>query len=227
MYDYCRIVIKNPRRRKKKLPIILAVFFLAAILSMSHYFFFALPIIRRISEEEARILATSSVGKAAAQTVTDNYSYRDIIEVTKDAEGNIVLLQANSTFIHVLIRTAATRAQTYIGEVQEMTIRIPFGTLSGVTFLSGRGPNISIKAIPIGIISTEVGSEFIAVGINQTLHRIFVKIRADVTIIMPGYEGRVSSSVHIPIAESVLVGKVPSFYLSSPLFENMLNPSQQ
>ena len=221
MYDYCRVIKK--RKRKKRLLILSAVVLLAAVLAGAHYNFYVIPTIRKIAEEEVRILATSSVGKAAAETVTDTYSYHDLVEVTSDSDGNIVLLQANSTFIHVLVRTAATRAQTYLGEITEANVRVPLGTVSGITFFSGRGPDILIKVMPIGSVSTQVETEFVSVGINQTLHRIYVRLRADVTVIMPGFEGKVSSSVHIPITESVLVGKVPDFYLNSPAFDKVLN----
>jgi len=221
MYDYCRILKK--RKRKKRLAVLVSALLAVAVIAVCHYAFYMVPLIRRIAEEQARILATTSVGRAAAETVTDAYSYGDLIEVSKDADGNIVLLQANSTLIHVLVRTTASRAQSNLGAAEELNIRVPMGTLTGFTFLSGRGPDVTVKAIPVGVISTQVESEFIAAGINQTLHKIFLRVRADITLILPGFESRVSSTTHIPITESLLVGKVPDFYFTSAFFDKTLN----
>ena len=218
----CRIVYKR-KKRKKRLIVFLSVCFLIVIIFCFHYFFYMVPTIKIIAEEELRLLATTSVGKAAAETVTDAYSYSDLIEVTKNSNGDIVLLQANSTLIHVLIRTAAAKAQQYIAETEELNLSIPLGTLSGIALLSGYGPKVKINVLPIGIISTQVESEFVSVGINQTLHKIYIKIRADITMILPGLESRISSYVHIPIAESTIIGKVPDVYFNSGLFEKVLN----
>jgi len=223
--DYCRVIGKKQKRKKKRrlLVMIAAAFLLVAALSAAHYVFNIIPIVRRVAEEETRKVATSSVGRAAAETVTDAYSYNDLIQITLDADGNIALLQANSTLIHVLVRTTAARAQANVSGAEVINIRVPLGTLSGLTFLAGAGPPVTLRAKPIGIVSTEVLSEFTSAGINQTLHRIFLRVRADVTYILPGFTGRVSSTTHIPVTESVLVGKVPDFYFSSALFDKTLN----
>jgi len=176
-----------------------------------------------VTEDEARKPASVSVGRAAAETVTGAYGYGDLVSVTLDADGNIAMVQANSTLIHVLVRNTAAKAQANINAAGMLSARVPLGTLSGLTFLSGAGPDVTFRGKTVGVISTEVLTEFSAAGINQTLHRIFVRVRADVTVVLPGFTIKITSTTHVPITESVLVGKVPNFYFDSDAFGKTLN----
>ena len=78
--------------------------------------------------------------------------------------------------------------------------------------LSGVGPNISIKISVTGTVDTDIKSEFIAQGINQTLHRVYVVFDCNMKIITPTktYEKQVLNQVII--AENVIVGNIPDSY---------------
>ena len=59
------------------------------------------------------------------------------------------------------------------------------GGITGSRYLSGFGPGINIKIIPVGNVVTNLKSEFNAAGINQTLHRIYLELACTVTIVTP------------------------------------------
>ena len=75
--------------------------------------------------------------------------------------------------------------QNRFNEMEGTQIYIPIGSLLGVYYFSGTGPSIPIKVIVSGTLDTEVKSEFIAKGINQTLHRIYVNFECYVKIVTP------------------------------------------
>ena len=63
-------------------------------------------------------------------------------------------------------------------------------------------------------------SEFKQAGINQTIHRIYVKVDTKVQVIIPFSNKFVEIGSEVPIAETIIVGDVPDTYIYVPDFEN-------
>lgn len=87
-----------------------------------------------------------------------------------------------------------------------------FGSFTGIKLLSGRGPGIKIKISSIGNVKTDLKSEFSSKGINQTLHRVYLKVDCEVSILTPFNNITKSISNQILIAENVIVGDIPQTY---------------
>ena len=62
---------------------------------------------------------------------------------------------------------------------------MPSGSFTGINLLAGRGPGIKIRISSIGNVETDLRSEFTAQGINQTLHRIYLQVKCQVSILTP------------------------------------------
>ncbi|MDE5830345.1 MAG: sporulation protein YunB [Clostridia bacterium] len=74
------------------------------------------------------------------------------------------------------------------------------------------GPNISIKLINAGALETKVRSEFESVGINQTIHRIYLDVSCTVSILTPYSVVDETIQNEVLLIENVIVGLVPSTY---------------
>ena len=144
-----------------------------------------------------------------------NPIYDDLIEIVKDNDGNITLIRTNSSAVNALARGITQSAQRNLEQIGEQGIGIPIGSLSGISFFAGRGPDVKIKAIPVGSIDTNFSSQFIPAGINQTLHRLFIDVTASVSIVIPGAENKVTTLTQVLIGESVIIGKVPDVYFNA------------
>ena len=55
--------------------------------------------------------------------------------------------------------------------------------MSGVTFLSGRGPDINLRLHQISAADSEILSEFTSAGINQTKHRLVLRVTIELSAI--------------------------------------------
>ena len=71
--------------------------------------------------------------------------------------------------------------------------------------MSGRGPSITIKIHSIGNIDTDLKSEFIAKGINQTLHRVYLEVKCNIIIVTPFNDIEKDITNQILFAEYVLL----------------------
>ena len=71
---------------------------------------------------------------------------------------------------------------------------------------------IKIVVLSIGNVETDLRSEFIAQGINQTLHRVYLQIKCEVKILTPFNIITQSSDNQVLLLENVIVGHVPNTY---------------
>ena len=66
----------------------------------------------------------------------------------------------------------------------------------------------------IGVVSGKFKSEFTSVGINMTKHSLLLDINVHVNIVLPVKSYDINSTNQVLLAESIIVGKVPEFYLN-------------
>ncbi len=207
----CRYCV-NKRRRK---PIILSVLLLIAIGICLFFIYVVRPVINTYSSEYIRTLTVDSVNKSINKVMSENPMYAHLTEIEKDSDGNILLVTANAASVNSLTREVTECALQYLSELTETGVKIPIGSLCGISFLAGRGPNINIKAMPIGNLETAFSSEFTSAGINQTLHKLFLHVTASVNIVIPGVKNNIVTTTDVMIGEEIIIGKIPDVYLGT------------
>ena len=90
---------------------------------------------------------------------------------------------------------------------------MPLGTVSGITYLTGRGPRIRVTFTPAGSVYSEFCSTLSSSGINQSLYRVNLRLTASIRlIVLPGISRSIKVSSEAAIAESIIVGEVPQVY---------------
>ena len=67
----------------------------------------------------------------------------------------------------------------------------------------------------VGTVDGEFFSEFTSAGVNQTLHRICLKLTVPLTLMLPGGAVETVSETELCVAETVIVGQVPQTYLDA------------
>lgn len=211
------------RRKKKKLLMVIIIIIIAIFCSWLFLIINVNPVIRTISEEEVRALTTEAVNNAASQVMNSNAAYSELIDVSKDNNGKITLIQANTILINMLARNITIEAQKNIAAMGKQGVSIPIGSLSGISMLAGQGFDIKIKVLPIGSVVTGFDSKFSAAGINQTKHRILMTVNASVSVVVPGMDNSLSTSTEVMISECIIIGEVPLIYFQSNKLEDLLN----
>ena len=69
-----------------------------------------------------------------------------------------------------------------------------------------------IRISTIGNIETDLKSEFTTQGINQTLHRVYLQVKCEVSILTPYDDITEKITNQVLIAENIIVGKIPNTY---------------
>lgn len=169
------------------------------------------PVFETMCEEKVKSIATI-VSNQESTKAMNKYQYEELYTIEKDEAGNITLIKSNIAPINNMISDLTEGIQNRFDELEKTQINIPVGNLFGTYFFSGVGPDIPVKVATTGTIDTEVKSEFISKGINQTLHRVYVNFQCNVKILTPirNYEKTITNQ--FIIAENVIVGNIPETY---------------
>ena len=169
------------------------------------------PIFEALCEDKAKSIATI-ISNNEATNVMKDHTYDELFTIEKDNDGNITMIKSNVIPINEIISDVAVKIQNLINERGKENIKITIGSFTGSKLLSGRGPGIPIKISSIGNVETDLRSEFSAQGINQTLHRVYLQVDCEVSVLTPYNTISEKVSNQVLLIENVIVGKIPNTY---------------
>ncbi len=181
------------------------------------------PILRTMAIANIEIIASEKISEAIEEEMaSERYDLNDIISFEKDQDGRINAIKTNIVTSNRLKSALALAVLDKIGRISESEVSVPMGNLTGWSFLSGRGPNIPVKTVPVGSVKTNLQSKLTNGGINQTLHRIILEITVSMNVILPGETLSSNVTMNVVISETVIVGTVPEYFadISIPLGES-------
>lgn len=174
------------------------------------------PVVINAARSRARLFASDVISRSVDAAVAE--STGSFINVIYGEDG-ISAIETNVTGISRLRADSILNIRGEISDIDRMTLDIPLGNLAGGMLLTGRGIPVRIKLVPIGDVSGEIYSEFSETGINQTLHRIYLRVRVSMNMIVASDTVRLELADDILVAETVIVGKVPDAYTAINRFE--------
>lgn len=210
-------------RIKRKAKICLAVLLSSILVIVLYLNFVVNPVIIATSSAKVRSLSQRAVESVVWQVISDNIIYDTLISIIRDENGKIVTISSNSATINMLALELTEKAQNALSRMGATGIDIPIGSFSGMPIFTGRGPTVNIKMLPIGTIYCKFNSTFTEAGINQTNHRIYLKVFSSVSVILPTANQIVETQTELMISESIIVGDIPDTYLKSANLDEMMN----
>jgi len=168
-------------------------------------------------------MAVETLNRAVHKVTDDGVSYSDLMETQMDQQGRVSMLRANTMRMNALAAQTALVAEQELNSFENQFVEIPLGAALGVRFLSGFGPRLQVQILPVGAVTTGYDPEFEPAGINQTRHKIFLTLRATVSLIIPTGSQMVEVESTMLIAESIIVGDVPQSFVDVSDQHDMLD----
>ena len=107
------------------------------------------------------------------------------------------------------------RRNDEILELDTSALGVPLGSLFLPEILSGRGPAIPVSILSIRNSDANFVSHFSQAGINQILHQVTMEVTIDVAVLVLGETTSFTMSSQVVVAETVIVGEVPTTYLQT------------
>ena len=198
------------RLKRRLFAILFAVIGAVAVFLFSFNRLF--PIITARVEQYLRSYATEVIGSSVSDVLSEGIEYEELVDLNCSEDGNVLALSCNTSGINVLKSKISLRILEKLSERENSVLKIPIGNLSGSYIFSGRGFDVSVRLIAADSVLTSVESSFTEVGINQSWHKITVKVELRLGVIILGRHTYVDVSDSVPIADTVIVGGVPDAY---------------
>ena len=200
---------RNYKRIRHRIILLISVLLLSLLLYLDSTI---QSIVEGLVIKNAQVLIQDVVSKTVDETQAQlNVSYNSLIisDKTDNSEGSI---EVNAPLINSIKSSIVTLAGDKLSDYRNLETCFQLGSITGSAILSNRGPDIPIYCDFYSYVNTEIVSKFISAGLNQTLHRVMLKVTTKycLMIINDRYEDAVTSDYCL--GESVIVGKIPSYY---------------
>lgn len=194
----------------------LKIIFVGLLLSIVCLVFFeirAKPVIIEVAVTQAENIASSIIEDAIISVLRENgVTYSSLVDIEKDEDGRVTTVKADTIKMNLLKSEIGAEISKEILETDSREISIPFGTIIGISALSGKGPKIKTTVTLTSNVTSTINNTFTSSGINQTLHEIYVNVNATIYVVMPKNTAIAEVNSNYCIAQTVIIGTVPETF---------------
>jgi len=178
------------------------------------------PHLLNIATFRIKQMATESINSAITETIASSEHYDQLVEWKTDVGGRITGLNLNYAQHMQIVAETVEHVESLLVRLSERPEKIPIGLALGSTLLGSMGPDISVSFRPIGHAKVDLMTRETDAGINMVLVEVYMRIHAELMIIVPfGTQPEVVSS-EVPVSYVLVIGDVPMYY-----FDNKGNPA--
>lgn len=171
------------------------------------------PMVKASAASQTQIAVNRMIQRAVLEVLEeDGLRYQSFVSLQQNLNGETTALTTDTVLINRLQGELLEKILQTLQETRQISLQLPLGSLTGSQFLAGRGPLVSLKLRPVGIVKTKIVNQFDEAGINQTRHRIQLQVTVDMLSLLPGYRISSQAQSNIILAETIIVGLVPDAY---------------
>lgn len=200
--------------RSRKLIIKITCFLLILAVSLFCLFEFkARDLVHNLIDNELEIHAMNAIDKAVLEVLEETpVEYSSIIVLNSSENGTVNSLQTDTLAVNKLKSQLSMAITENIRQEQRTKVGIPAGAFTGLVLLSELGPDIYVTLRMGGSVTTTIKSDFISAGINQTIHRVYLVVDADVSLTCPIIFYETQFTTEYELCQTVIVGNTPQFF---------------
>lgn len=168
------------------------------------------PVFETMCKNKGMNIATEIINNKTSE-VLEKYNCNDIITIMLDDEKNKILKTDIKT-LNLLTSEITTEVVKSLKAQEKDTVKIPIGAITGNNLFSGFGPEFPVKIITDGNVETEIKTQFETVGINQSVYRIYMQIKCEITVVTSYDKIEANIENQVLLVETFIMGEVPETY---------------
>lgn len=172
------------------------------------------PNLEAVCASETKRYATQVLADSVGEVLSRHpYQYSDFATLLYDDSGNVTAVETMTKQVNQLQSAMLQSVQAHLTQCRDAELTVSLGTATGVWLFAGKGPQISVRLMPIGTASVKLVSELASAGINQTCHTIRAEVTAEMQAAIPFSRTTAEVTYTCLLSETVIVGTVPESYL--------------
>jgi sporulation protein YunB len=178
------------------------------------------PPLASLAKIRVKQIAAQSINSAISERISQNTNFEKLIDWRTDRNGKVTGFMLNySEHMKITADTIKT-VQGQLSQLQSIPEHIPLGQAMNSPLLASFGPDIPIRLVPAGAVKVDLNTRYQNAGINMILVEVYIRITAEVSIIIPLDTVPEVVETEVPISYALVVGDVPTYY-----FDGKGNPS--
>ncbi|MCQ6559153.1 sporulation protein YunB [Paenibacillus mendelii] len=158
-------------------------------------------------------VATQAINKSITEQVAHQTDAAEkLIDWKTNASGKISGFMLNyGEHMRITSQTIET-VQGTLAKLGDIPEHIPIGQALGSAIIASYGPRVPVKFEPLGAVKVDLNTRQKDAGINMILVEVYMRITAEVSIIIPFDTRPELVETEIPISYLLVVGDVPMYY---------------
>ena len=168
----------------------------------------------QIAVSDAADLVSAEVNRVVARVLSqEDFASLRYVRFEKNEAGEIAAVSADMGAVNAL---SAAILENVVGtaENRTLTVKIPAGSLSGVSLLMCRGPEVPVEILMLTSSRVGFDNSIVSAGINQTKHRLLLTVFVDIDVVVPWGTRSTQVQSQVLIADTIVVGQVPETFVS-------------
>lgn len=187
----------------------------------------ARPIVIENAKERADAVISNAICDGVDSALdNDEFQSSKFISVMYDENGDVKTVCCNTVLMNNLMLSANNAVEEKIGENCSGVLKIRAGSLLGLASTQDIGPLFTYKYNLSTNVNSELISEFTSCGINQTKHRIILKITVCTAILATWRPDSFEVVCEFPVSETLIVGNVPAAVRTVDITDDTLYKSK-
>lgn len=215
------LVVTSKRKLKKFLKN--AAFILLLVLIFLYFNHVVYPLVLDIAESKAKVYVMNAINEAAVKIRSLQEFYGEFYKYERNNDGEIVLITANTGAINKMYMCSQAEIQQALNNLNKKVVELPLGAFTGSAVFAEYGPTVNINLMLVGASEAMWNSYFYNEGINQTIHRVILRVTTRMRVIIPLRASDITVNTDIVIAEDIILGRVPESYITGLSEDNIFD----
>lgn len=164
------------------------------------------------ARHRATNIATAAINEAVGGALAGRLEAVELLRFDGRPDAP-ALIRYNMGQLNPLISDAVRAILEAVESYQPEEFRVPTGQLSGMQVFAGWGPSIPVRILTTGAVVAEPKVDFVAAGINQVAHRLYLDVEVRMMIVAPLVRDEIIVRQPVILAEELYQGEVPQTYV--------------
>lgn len=209
--------LEPEQRRRPKRIFSLRIFILSSVILLVLWGLFidvqVRPAIVAASQAVALKAASGALNQALQAAVAATPDDRTMLHVEEDKAGDLRMASFDFRTVSQVEALATRESETMLAALDGAVLPLPVSQSVGGALLSIWSPELPVRIRLIGSVRCTIRMDAHTVGINQTVHALYLDLTAQVQAVAPLVSQPVEVASSVPLAYVVLNGDVPGTYV--------------
>lgn len=208
----------RPPRRKRRRRVVFLLLLITMAFALQSFIFVEKnlkPPLMNLAKVRVKQIATQAINSAITDRLSQGANYDKLIEWQRDNNGNVSSFVLNyAEHMRITADTVST-VQNQLLQLKSMPEHIPVGQAMGSALLASFGPKVPVRLVPMGSAQVSLNTRYENAGINMILVEVYIRIIAEVSVIIPFDSKPEVVETEIPVTYVLVVGGTPMYYMDN------------